>query len=158
MHAVLLTWNPGRDNSYVWRPESWDDSVVAPCHMGRAVKTTWGVGHHVNGIDPGDDAFLYRQGAHGRGIVARGVIRSKPWSAPHWDESRARRGVATKIVDVELVEATPLELAIEVDELEALMPDFPWRKVYSSGRRTPPSVTERLMRLWELHVADDGSR
>jgi hypothetical protein len=153
VHAVLLTWNPGRDDDYVWSPQEWDDAVVAPCHAGRAVRTTWGVAHHVNGIDPGDAAFLYRQGPHGRGIVARGVIRSKPWPAPHWDETRARRGVSTRVVDVELVEAVPLDLAIEVDELEALMPDFPWRKVYSSGRRTPASVTERLIGLWEMHVA-----
>jgi hypothetical protein len=74
--------------------------------------TTWGVGRHVNGITPGDDAFLYRQGAPGRGIVARGVIRRTP-SAPHWDPDRWRRGVATRIVDAELLEAVPLDLAIE---------------------------------------------
>lgn len=153
MHAVLLTWNPGAGDDYVWTPEAWEDDVVTVVDAGGVVTTTWGVGRHVNGIEPGGDAFLYRQGAHGRGIVARGVIRSAPWSAPHWDPERSRRGAATRIVDVELQEAVPLDLAVEVDELEALMPEFPWRKVYSSGRRTPPSVTDRLRRLWDAHVA-----
>lgn len=156
VRAVLLTWNPGPDNAYVWSPEDWDDVVVTPCQGGRTVATTWGVGRHVNGIEPGQDAFLYRQGAHGRGIVARGVIRSEPWPAPHWDEERWRRGATTRIVDVELQEAVALDLAIEVSELEALMPEFAWRKVYSSGRRIPTSVTERLTRLWEMHIDEDG--
>ena len=156
MHAVLLTWNPGRTNDYVWSPDAWHEEVVVPCGDGRGVATTWGVAHHVNGIGPGVDAFLYRQGAHGRGIIARGVIRSEPWSAPHWDEDRWRRGATTNVVDVELQEALPVDAAIEVDELEALMPEFPWRKVYSSGRRTPPTVTERLRRLWELRLAEEG--
>jgi hypothetical protein len=156
VHAVLLTWNPGRGNDYVWGPAAWEREVVVPCQEGQTVATTWGVGNHVHGIGPGDDAFLYRQGPHGRGIVARGVIRSAPWSAPHWDAFRWRRGATTKVVDVELQEAVPLDLAIGVDELEALMPEFAWRKVYSSGRRTPPSVTERLKQLWDMHLAEDG--
>lgn len=155
MHAVLLTWNPGPDDDYVWSPEKWEREVVDAIEANGPVATTWGVGRHVNGIDPGDTAFLYRQGQHGRGIVARGVIRSTPWAAPHWDPERSRRGAATRIVDLELVEAVPLDAAIEVAELEMAMPEFPWRKIYSSGRRTPSSVTERLLHLWRLHH-DDG--
>ncbi len=154
MHAVLLTWNPGPDDDYVWSPEAWDREVVAAIAASGPVATTWGVGRHVNGIGPGDAAFLYRQGQHGRGIIARGVIRSTPWTAPHWDPDRSRRGAATRIVDVDLHEALPLDLAIEVDELEAVLPEFPWRKVYSSGRRTSPAVTERLSRLWSLRHAE----
>jgi len=155
VHAVLLTWNPGRDNDYVWTPPAWESSVVAPCSDGRPITTTWGVAHHFNGIEPGVDAFLYRQGAHGRGIVARGTIRSHPGPAPHWDPIRARRGATTKIVDVELHEAVPVEHALGVDRLEAVVPDFAWRKVYSSGRLVAASAAERLRRLWEWHAAEE---
>ena len=154
VRAVLLTWNPGRDNDYVWTPRDWEDEVVGSCREGRAVATTWGVAHHFNGIEPGGDAFLYRQGAWGRGIVARGTIRSHAAPVPHWDESRARRGATTKIVDVVLVEAVPVGEALDVDQLEAFIPEFAWRKVYSSGRPTPPHVTEKLGRLWEWHAGD----
>ncbi len=154
MRAVLLTWNPGSDNDYVWSPEAWEEEVVGSCREGRAVATTWGVAHHFNGIEPGVDAFLYRQGAWGRGIVARGTIQSRPAPVRHWDESRARRGATTKIVDVVLTEAVPVRDALGVDELEGVIPEFAWRKVYSSGRLTPPEVTEKLTRLWEWHAGD----
>ena len=155
MHAVLLTWNPGRDDDYVWTPAAWNDSVVAPCRKDRAVATTWGVAHHYNGIEPGVDAFLYRQGAHGRGIVARGTIRSLPAPVPHWDPTRARRGATTKIVDVELQEAVPVDHALRVEQLEGVIPDFAWRKVYSSGRLVATSAAERLRRLWAWHAAGE---
>jgi hypothetical protein len=64
--------------------------------------------------------------------------------------------VTTKIVDVELHEAVPVEHALGVDQLEALMPEFAWRKVYSSGRLTSPAVAERLRRLWEWHAAEEA--
>ncbi len=150
--AVLLTWNPGRDNDYVWTPRGWEEEVVGSCREGRAVATTWGVAHHFNGIEPGVEAFLYRQGAWGRGMVARGTIRSHAAPVPHWDETRARRGLTTKIVDVVLVEAVPVGEALDVDQLEAFIPEFAWRKVYSSGRLTPPDVTEKLKGLWARHV------
>ena len=156
MHAVLLTWNPGLGNDYVWTPDAWHRQVVAACQQDRPLRTTWGVAHHFNGIEPGVDAFLYRQGPHGRGIVAHGTIRSHPGPAPHWDETRARRGVTTKIVDVELHQAVPVERALRVHQLEALMPEFAWRKVYSSGRLASPSVAEQLRRLWEWHAATEA--
>lgn len=158
MHAVLLTWNPGPDNTHVWSPEAWEAAIVRPTQHGQAVATTWGVGNHVHHIGPGDEAYLYRQGSWGRGIVARGVIRSRPWAAPHWDEAKARQGVVTHCVDVEWQDAVPVEAAIGVHQLEALVPEFGWRKVYSSGRRTPAGVTAGLRQVWEMHgatVADE---
>ena len=153
MHAVLLTWNPGRTNDYVWSPGTWERTVVTPCREGQTYETTWGVAQHVNDIGPGVDAFLYRQGAWGRGIIARGTIRSFPAPAPHWDETRARRGVTTKIVDVELHDALPVEDALEVVQLEAIVPEFAWRKVYSSGRVLSSPVAAKLRRAWEWHAA-----
>ena len=153
MHAVLLTWNPGPDNSFVWSPQQWEAAMVEPTQQGRTVATTWGVGNHVNGIGPGDEAYLYRQGSWGRGIVARGVIRSAPWAAPHWDEQKARQGLVTHCVDVEWQDAVPVDVAVDVDQLEALIPEFGWRKVYSSGRRAPAMVTAKLRQAWEMHVA-----
>ena len=114
------------------------------------VEMTWGVGRHVNNIEPGDVAFLYRQGPCGRGVVARGLLRSHPWAAPN----QARGGRVANHVDVEWREAVPTDLAIDVDELEALAPEFAWRQVYSSGRQLPVAAGERLSREWQEHVED----
>ena len=148
MHFLLLTWNPGPLNNHVFTPERWIDALVAPYLRGETVTTSWGVGRHVNNIDPGDVAFLYRQGQWGRGIVARGLLLSHPWAAPN----QARGGRVTNHVDVEWREAVPTDLAIDVDELESLAPEFGWRQVYSSGRQLPVATGERLSREWQAHV------
>jgi hypothetical protein len=125
---------------------------VAPYLRGETVTTSWGVGRHVNDIEPGDVAFMYRQGQWGRGIVARGILLSRPWAAPN----QARAGRVTNHVDVEWQEAVPTGLAVEVDELEALAPEFGWRQVYSSGRQLPAATGEKLSREWQEHLRAVG--
>jgi hypothetical protein len=154
MSFVLLTWNPGPDDDHVWSPDEWLAVMVAPHLAGRVVETTWGVGRHRNNIGLGDTAFLYRQGQHGRGIVARGVIQTSPESGVRPGRARGR---ITNFVHVSWQESVPIDLAIEVDELEALGPEFPWRQVYSSGRQLPPEVGRRLTAAWADHVSSaDG--
>jgi hypothetical protein len=146
MHFLLLTWNPGPLDDHVFTPEQWNDRLVAPYLRGETVTTSWGVGRHVNDIEPGDVAFMYRQGQWGRGIVARGILLSRPWAAPN----QARAGRVTNHVDVEWQEA------VEVDELEALAPEFGWRQVYSSGRQLPAATGEKLSREWQEHLRAVG--
>lgn len=154
MSCVLLTWNPGPDDDHVWTPEEWHEVMVVPHLAGRVVETTWGVGRHRNNIGPGDTAFLYRQGLHGRGIVARGVIETSP---EHGVRPGRARGRASNFVHVSWQDSVPIDLAIEVEELEALAPEFPWRQVYSSGRQLPPTVASRLARAWTDHLSStDG--
>jgi hypothetical protein len=91
---------------------------------------------------------MYRQGAWGRGIVARGVVRSLPWRAPHWDEG----GGTTNHVDVEWQEAVPTDVALELEDLETLAPEFAWRQVYASGRQLPAPVGAAVAREWAEHL------
>ncbi len=153
MHFVLLTWNPGPLNERVFTPEAWDARVVAPYLRGETVTTSWGVGRHVNNIEPGDVAFLYRQGQWGRGVVARGIIRSHPWAAPN----QARGGRVTNHVDVEWRESVPTGAALELGDLEAVAPEFGWRQVYASGRQLPAATGAKVSREWEEHLASYGS-
>jgi len=154
MSFILLTWNPGPDNDHVWTPAAWNEAMVLPHLAGQVVETTWGVGRHRHNIGLGDTAFLYRQGQHGRGIVARGVIQTSPERGLRPDRARGR---TTNFVHVSWHESVPIDLAIEVEELEALGPEFPWRQVYSSGRQIPPRVGGRLARAWTEHVGSaDG--
>jgi hypothetical protein len=148
VHHLLLTWNPGPLDEHVFTPEAWHDALVAPYLRGETVTTSWGVGRHVNNIEPGDVAFLYRQGRWGRGIVARGIIRSHPWAAPHW----ARPGGTTNHVDVEWQESVPVEVSLDLADLETLAPEFAWRQVYSSGRQLPAATAAKVSRDWKEHV------
>lgn len=148
MNSVLLTWNPGPFNDHAWTPQHWNDGMVAELAAGRAVRTTWSVGRHVNNIEPGDAAYMFRQGDWGRGIVARGIIRSHPWEGEHW----ARDGETTHYVDIDWQEAVPTEIAIEVEELEEFIPEFGWRRVYASGRRVTGNAEKKLAHLWAGYV------
>jgi hypothetical protein len=154
MHFVLLTWNPGPRNEHVFTPEEWDAAVVAPNSRGDAVEMTWGVGRHVNNIEPGDTAFMYRQGAWGRGIVARGTIRTHPWAGP----DQRQPGGTRNHVDLEWQESVPTDMAMDLGDLEALAPEFGWRQVYASGRQLPVATGAKVSREWKEHVQAIASR
>ena len=142
---VLLTWNPGRVNDRRWTPTQWYAEMVTPHARGETVTTSWGVGRHVNGFAVGRPVVLYRQGAWGRGLVARGVLASEPRPDPE----RTRN-----IVDVEWGESVPIDDALEVAELERAAPSFPWRQVWSSGRHLPEDVTSAVLRAWAERLED----
>ena len=156
MNTVLLTWNPGPYDELIYTPDEWLDTMVVPYLNGETVDGQWSVANRVNNIEPGDAAFMFRQGECGRGIVARGVIQSYPWEGPHWDPEKADQ--TTNYVDVEWLEGVPVDLAIDVEELELLIPDFPWRKVYSSGRVMPEREGDRLSTAWSKYVHTDYVR
>lgn len=154
MNTVLLTWNPGPSDEHIFSNDEWLDEMVLPSQNGELVDGTWSVANHVNNIEPGDAAFMYRQGEFGRGIVARGVIRSYPWEGKHWDTVN-KPNETTNYVNVEWHEAVPVEVAIDVDALEMLIPDFKWRHVYSSGRVVPERQGARLSVAWSRYVVND---
>lgn len=154
MAVVLMTWNPGRDDDHVYDRRSWSADVVGACLDGRPVASTWGVGRHRHGIGPGCVALLHRQGAHGRGIVARGAVTS-----PVLTGERSRTpGRSTNYVDVVWTEAVPIQLRLDLSELEQAVPDFAWRSIYSSGRLLPDHVAARVIHEWDALVAHPASR
>jgi hypothetical protein len=102
----------------------------------------WSVGNRVRGIEPGDRAYMLRQGIHGRGIVAIGEITSEPYSDDSWRDD----GGTAQYVDVAWHEAVPLGERIEIHELETEVSGFRWDLVNSSGR----DITEYGADLEEL--------
>ncbi|WP_165617622.1 HNH endonuclease [Klenkia soli] len=52
-------------------------------------------------------------------------------------------------IDITWSELLPQDEPIEVDELEAAVPGFRWRQVYSSGRTVKPPSDLALLALWE---------
>jgi len=143
--AVLLTWNPGPRDDRRFSPLQWYDALVAPHARGEVVTTSWGVGRHVNGFAAGQPAYLYRQGAWGRGLVARGALVG----GPRPDPERSRN-----LVDVVWAASVPVDHALEVADLEAVAPGFAWRQVWSSGRHLPPEVTRSVGVAWDQHLDD----
>ena len=154
MGPVLMTWNPGRDDARVYDRRSWATQVVAPCLAGRPVASTWGVGRHRTGIGPGVPALLHRQGAHGRGIVARGSITSEVLTG----ERDRTPGRTTNYVEVVWTQAVPVELRLDLVELEQVAPDYGWRTIFSSGRHLPEPVGALVLDEWDALVGHAGTR
>ncbi|MEJ1110719.1 MULTISPECIES: protein NO VEIN domain-containing protein [unclassified Kribbella] len=149
MRHILLTWNPGQGNDEQWTPEEWEAEMVGGTSAGDGYEARWSVGNRVQGIEPGDRAYMLRQGIHGRGIVAIGEITSEPYTDGSWRSDRE----TSQYVNVIWHEAVPLEERIDVHELAAEIPEFQWNSVYSSGR----DITQhgaRLEELWSGQVAD----
>ena len=154
MALLLLTWNPGKGDDHVYDRRSWAADVVVPCLDGQSVVSTWGVGRHRHGIGPGRVALLHRQGAHGRGIVARGSVTSEVLTG----ERTRTPGRTTNYVELVWTEAVPVELRLDLTELEQAVPDFGWRSIYSSGRLLPDEVSSPVLQEWDALVAHPGSR
>jgi hypothetical protein len=116
---------------------------------GRTYDGRWSVGNRVQGIEPGDRAYLLRQGTHGRGLVAIGDITSEPFT----DDSWRNDGGTAQYVYVTWLEAVPLEQRVEIHDLMAAIPAFRWDNIYSSGR----DITEHgaaLEGLWFGQVTE----
>jgi hypothetical protein len=129
---VLLTWNPGAYDDEQYTPEQWLEEMVLPLQAGRVPEgDRWSVGTNWKAIEVGDLVCMFRQGDHGRGIVATGVITREAFLAPHWNPDKS--GDAW-YVNVSWNRALDLNQMISIDELEREIPTFAWNKVYSSGR------------------------
>lgn len=142
MRYVLLSWNPGPDNDQEYTPEEWLDQMVIPLQEGRVPEgDRWSLGTNWKTIAVGDQVCQFRQGAHGRGIVATGVVTKNPFKAKHWQSDRS--GEAW-FVNVAWNRALDLNRMITVDELTRAVPEFAWNHVYGSGRIVDGSAAERL--------------
>ncbi|GAB2611597.1 protein NO VEIN domain-containing protein [Kribbella endophytica] len=144
MRHILLTWNPGPNNDKQWTPDQWQRSMVRGAASGRAPGNRWSIGRRTRGIEQGDRGYLYRQGEHGRGIVALAEIMRGPHFEPDWRDREGDAGYA----GLRWLDCLPLEEMLTLDELESHVPNFAWRKVYSSGREVPGEEGRRLADLW----------
>jgi hypothetical protein len=145
MRYVLLTWNPGPEDDEQYTPEQWLDEMVLPLQEGRPPGgDRWSIGTNWKVIEAGDMACMFRQGAHGRGIVATGVITRGAFRGPHWNPDKT--GEAW-YVNVAWNRALDLNQMITIDELAREVPGFGWNKVYGSGRIVDGSPAGHLASL-----------
>lgn len=142
MRYVLLTWNPGPGDDERYTPDEWFDAMVLPLQEGRQPDGyRWSIGTNWNRIITGDLVCMYRQGVHGRGIVATGVITGGAFLDSHWNPDKA--GDAW-YVNVAWNQALDLTQMITVDELKHQVSDFAWDNVYASGHIVDGSAAEQL--------------
>ncbi|TDO34739.1 uncharacterized protein DUF3883 [Kribbella sp. VKM Ac-2527] len=145
MRYVLLTWNPGPHNEEQYTPEQWLEEMVIPLRSGDQPEgDRWSIGTNWHVIGEADPVCMLRQGVHGRGIVAMGVITRGPFTAAHWNT--AKDGDA-HYVNVAWHRAMDLNQMITLDELEQAVPGFAWNKVYSSGRIIEGEPADQLAAL-----------
>ena len=142
MRYVLLTWNPGPYNEDQYTPEQWLDEMVIPLQAGLPPEgDRWSIGTNWKVISKGDSVCMLRQGIHGRGIVANGVVTKAPFTAPHWHWDKT--GDA-HYVNVAWHRAMDLNQMITLKELEREVPGYDWNKVFSSGRIVEGESAEDL--------------
>jgi hypothetical protein len=141
--TFVLTWNPDK-----WR---WSDTDfkrhISNTARGRRVRGRWSVGSRTGGIEPGDTAFLLRQGRD-RGLIAAGHFTSRVFEDAHWDGSKRLANYGD--VEWNLVLAPEHRLRTEV--LQQRVPAVHWGP-YGSGMRLRPPADARVARAWHEHVS-----
>lgn len=147
MRHILLTWNPGPTDDAQWsRTEFYEEMVVGTAN-GDTLGGRWSVGNRKRGIDVGDKAYLLRQGSHGRGIVASGVVLTTPYEDAHWSEPDK----TAQYVDVTWEAAVPVDAALTIEQL-SVATDFNWNEVYASGREVTGPDGPALLKTWLTHA------
>jgi hypothetical protein len=104
----------------------------------------WSVRSNLINIAPGDTAYLLRQGQHGRGIVAKGDVKSHPWQSPDIEEP----GAWPKLIDIQWLESVRLADRIDVETLARVVPGVGWQSIYFSGFTVPDPSAQLLADAW----------
>lgn len=144
-NVFLITWNPYKWNRW---PGGYA-SIVKQVNSGKSYTESWTFSN--SEVKVGDTCYLMRLGEEPRGIVAKGVVKSGIYQAPHYDLERARNGETTDHVDVEFTEMIDYESDdfLRWEDLKAQFPQQMWTP-QSSGIIVRDKVVSELKTLWEL--------
>jgi len=136
---TILTWNPDRFD--------WGDDypeAISKTARGHRVDGDWSTGGRKSGLEPGDTAFLLRQGTQGRGIVARGEVASEIFQDPLFDNPEE----IGNYVLVRWDRVVSVEDALSTETLKVEMPEVNWDRLQMSGTFLKPALHTRLEQLW----------
>lgn len=148
MSGVILGWNPDKWNS--WNPDY--DSVVSMTESGLSVIEDWGIGN-TKRVPIGSDAWLLRQGEHGRGLIGHGTTRSLPLPGPSAvDPSRE---VMQVVVEFDLL--LPVAERVLPDRLTSEVPGIAWTHLQKNGTLVGGDSETQLRSLWERAVSRERS-
>lgn len=154
--AVIATWSPATGGGFDG-PLSFDD-IVAATAAGNLVHDRWSVGQRKHGIEVGDRLYLLRLGDEA-GIVASGWVTSTPFTASHWDPSRAASGDTAQYVYLDWDYVIPVEDRLTREDLRALLPGAVnnWGPM-GGGVPLAPNAAATLADAWADHVGDRGAK
>lgn len=145
MSAFIVLWNPA---NWPWPADQFADAVAATSR-GETWAEPWSTGTRHQGIAVGDRAYLLRQGASDRGLLAVGHFTSKINWDNHWDGSGRQAPFAN--IDWERVLA-PADV-LTVDTLVADASGLPWAALRGGGVEVPDAVAAEVEQLWADHLA-----
>lgn len=145
MKYWLLTWNPNR---WAWNELNggFDDLKHRLEQVGK-VYDTWSTGVNKS-IKEGDRVFLIRLGLEPRGIIASGYAATDVFTAPHWEEHRAKVGDVSRHIYVKFdkmvdIQDSPLPMSV----LKEISSSFQWSS-QASGISIPEDIALEMERLW----------
>lgn len=141
--TYLLTHNP---KYWGFDPDelaSWVEATAA----GHSVLWEWSTGS-TRTIQPGDRAFLLRQGAAGRGIFASGTFASTVFTDTHFSREHGIANYAVVLWDTVL----DPEDRLPIEDLFRRLPEANWQP-RASGAILDPADAEGVWALWGEHVS-----
>ena len=144
MDTYLLTWNP---DQWPW-PASHFATAIRRTADGDLVTDRWSTGVRTTGIGPGDRAFLLRQGAEPRGLVASGWFTSDVRPGPHWDNTPNKKANYAElswdaVLGDDLIPIT--DLAAEVGQVN-------WEP-RAGGTLIGEAAADQLEAAWASHLS-----
>jgi len=143
--VLILTWNPDK---FHWDEDEYQD-IVHQTALGVSVPFDWSTGGRTGGVGDGDRFVLLRQGTHGRGIVASGMVTSEVFQTGTWDDS----GGESNYVKISFERVVPVEDALPTETLKEQVPETNWDRLQMSGTLLKPELITRLAQLWSDHLA-----
>jgi len=149
MNTYLLIWNPSK-----WKWNYLSEAIVKVNTEGFFVDY-WSCGR-TKKITKGDRFYLMKLGykTRNKGLIASGIILSKPYELPHWDEEQAKQGKTALRVDIlfEVLSDIPI---IKDEELLEKFHEFSWFS-QSSGIRIPSNIANKLDKIWKERTKKDS--
>jgi len=149
MAVVLFTWNP---SFFHVSDRQWNREIkqIQDCGF---LYSQWSCGRS-KFIQPGDDAFLLRQGTDRRGIVAHGTVTSEYFEAPTWDDEKEEDTVVN-YVDITWTTQLPIDQRLTIETLQLQIPKVYWSP-QGSGTQVPEESQEKLFELWNTTTNQAG--
>ena len=145
-HAMILTWNPDK---FHWDADDYSE-LVAQTARGEEVVGNWSTGGRTGGVSAGDRVFLLRQGTHGRGVDASGIVVSPINSEQDWDGS----GGTANYADILWERVVPVENLLPTEVLKQKLPETNWDRLQMSGTFIRGPQVDDLEELWSKHISD----
>lgn len=147
--TFLIAWNPDKWNEW---PGGYK-TIVEQVNSGKTYTESWTV--YNSSAMPGDICYLMRLGSEPRGILAKGIVKTKIYQAPHWDPEKAKRGILTNHADIEFTEMIDFATddIVSWDDLKVLFPTQSWTPE-NSGIIVKDECLPDLDDLWEIAYAN----